>query len=358
MDTFASRNLRLATRRVFCITGGVFPVSAVTALVSVFAIGRRRLVVLLALAGVLALAWFMPEEKFETGSIRVLGAVGVVFLLFMFDGASKGYSRGPVRQLATLLALAAAAGGAWLWGAPFGHWALKLAGVPLLLRAVGGTLILFSVLWLFLLAVLWSFGKPQTNDLGETDSPVLGAVVGCWTGILWGAAAALAFAAAGAFAQYWLDISPNAGAFKRGALRRLVLVKNSLALYPHAGGLRTWNPLPARTRRTFEKAIRLFNTPGGAMRLQRAEAVRAFLTEPAIYPLTQDPEIYRLIITRDIEGLLAHPRIRQLLADDIAQRRILELLDRADIEAMLDEALPAAAKSPAPAPILQSKDTP
>ncbi|MDR3229679.1 MAG: hypothetical protein LBT53_09830 [Puniceicoccales bacterium] len=326
------------------------PITAAFSLLTALAFGRRRLMLLSLLALVAAGAYFLPDAHYEQGNSRIKWAYFLVMLGFMGAGASKGYSRGPLRQLATVAALTVAGSGAWLLGPSFGHLALKSAGVPLLLRGVVGALLLGALLWLAALTLLWNFGKPRVNELGETDNPVLGAVVGCWTGVLWGGILALAIASLGAFAQFWLDTTPDApDSTTRGALRRLVLVKNSLALLPGGGGLRTWNPLPARPRRTLEKAVRLFGTPGGYLRIQRASAVRAFLTDPAIYPLTQDKEIIALLQKRDAEALLAHPRIRRLLADDEAQKKILELAANADIDAILDEALgqkPARPRNP------------
>jgi hypothetical protein len=273
-------------------------------------------------------------------------------LAAMILGTRRGYWRGPLRQLAPTLSLLVALPGARFFGVAFGHWILKGTLVPWLLRGLAGMLLLGSVLWLVSLALLWRFGRPRSpNPLGEAENPVLGAVVGCWTAILWSVTGFLFLAAGGAIAQFWLDNTPPAqGGVVRPALVHLVRVKNSLALLDRAAWLRQWNPLPARARRTLEKGVRVFNTPDALARLKEIPSVRAIATEEAFYPLLRNPEILGLVARRDIEALVAHPLVLKLLADESFQQRLADI----DLEKLLDEALAPPPQHPRPAPAVAS----
>ncbi|MDR2863249.1 MAG: CvpA family protein [Puniceicoccales bacterium] len=284
-----------------------------------------------------------------SGSKTVLCGCFLVMVVVMFIGARHGYWRGPLRQLAPTVALPFAIFGAWVFGAGFGHWVLHGSMVPWLMRGVCGMLLLGSLLWLGAFAVLWRLGRSRfPSHMGEVENPVLGAVVGCWTGVLWSVVGFLLLAAAGSIAQIWLDNTrATQGGSTHRVLTQLVVLKNSLALCRGAGWLRTWNPLPTHTRRTLEKGLQVLNTPGALIRLQRLQPIRAIATDPAFYPLTQDPEIRELVFKRDIEKLITHPAVLRLLSDDAFQRQIAEM----NLESLFDEALRATAREKPTAPI-------
>jgi hypothetical protein len=270
----------------------------------------------------------------------------------MYAGAWHGYWSGPIRQLAPTIALIIAVTGAWLMGPEFGHWILHGSFVPWLMRGLVGMLLLGSVFWLIAFAVLWRIGRNKfPNPTGESENPVLGAVVGCWTGLLWSIVGFLLLSAVGAIAQFWLENTGNAPpSFGRRALNKLVVVKNSLALVNGAAWLETWNPLPHHTHKLIEKGLRVLNTPGAMSRLQNLQQIRGIATHPSFYPLTQDPEIRALIVQRNVEKLVSHPAVWQLLSDDEFQ----QLVASTDLEKLFDEALAGAnttAQPPAPAQI-------
>lgn len=271
------------------------------------------------------------------GSRTVLAGCWLVLVVIMWASAWRGYWSGPVRQLAPTVALLVAAGGAWLVGPDIGHWVLKNSMVPWLLRGLTGMLLLGSVLWLVVFAVLWRLGRNRfPSKTGEAENPVLGAVVGCWIGVLWSGVLFLVLAALGAGAQFWLELTDRAPpSMVRSGLTKLVVVKNSLAMVNGAGWLNKWNPLPDRTRRVMEKSLKVLNTPGALSRLQRLREIQSIATHPAFYPLTQDPEIRDLVLRRDVEGLFSHPAVLRLLSDDDFQRQ----LARIDLERLLDEAI-------------------
>ncbi|MDR1498390.1 MAG: CvpA family protein [Puniceicoccales bacterium] len=307
------------------------------------------------LSAAIAFIQRMPQPDFTTilatvtvhGDKRVLLACATAALIAMIVGTRRGYWRGPIRQLAPTLALLVALPGAWLGGVAFGHWALGNTLVPWLLRGPVGMLLLGCVLWLAALALLWHFGRPRTaNALGETDNPVLGAFVGCWTAILWSAAGFLLLATTGAIAQFWLDNTPQTqNSIARPVLTQLVRIKNSLALLNHLAWLRHWNPLPTRISRTIEKGIRILNTPDAFTRLKKIPTIRAIATEATFYPLLQNPEILKLAANHDIEALIAHPLILKLLADEALQQKLADI----DFEKLFDDVLAAAPPPPQPA---------
>lgn len=271
------------------------------------------------------------------GSRGLLALCLLGMLVAMYAGAWRGYWSGPIRQLAPTLALGVAALGAWLFGPELGHWVLKSTMVPWLLRGLAGMALTGSILWLGAFAVLWRLGRNKfPSKTGEAESPVLGAVIGCWTGILWSAVAFLLLAAGGAAAQFWLENTSNAPpSLGRTALIKLVATKNSLALINGAQWLETWNPLPDHTRRLFEKGLLVLNTPGAMSRLQDLPEIRSIATHPSFYPLTQDPEIRLLVVRRDIERLVSHPAVLRLMSDDDFQR----LVASTNLERLFDQAL-------------------
>jgi uncharacterized membrane protein (GlpM family) len=273
------------------------------------------------------------------GDRKMLLGCFAVLVAAMFAGTRRGYWRGPLRQLAPTFALLVAGAVAWLCGAAFGHWALKTTLVPWLLRGLIGALLLGAVVWLAVFAFAWRFGRSRfPNHLGEAESPVLGALVGCWTAILWTTAGFLLLCAAAAVGQFWLNNTHGESGPVRTAVTQLVRVKNSLALVRGCGWLRNWNPLPRKVRRTLEKGILVVNTPGAQRRLSRLQPVRALATHPAFFPLRENEEIRELAFRkRDVEGLLAHPLVLRMLADEDFQR----LLAGVDLEAFFDEALAA-----------------
>ena len=274
------------------------------------------------------------------GSKTVLLGCFAVLIGTMIVGTRHGYWRGPVRQLAPTIALVIAIFVAWLGGAAFGHSLFKASVVPWLLRGMSGMLLLGLMVWLVAFGLLWRFGRSRfPNHLGESENPVIGAFVGCWTAILWTFAFFLLVCAVAALGQFWLNNSQSEGGLVRGSVEKLVRLKNSLALVRGCAWLENWNPLPGKTRQTLEKGILVVNTPGAQRHLSRLQPIRAIATHPAFFPLSENEEIRNLAFCkRDVEGLLSHPLVLQMLADDDFQSQIAKI----DLAALFDEALEAA----------------
>ena len=108
----------------------------------------------------------------------------VVLALLMVRGAWRGYRRGPMRQLAGPVALATGQLVGWLFGSDLGHACLQGTSYPWVLRGFTGVVVLTCLTGLACYALFWRLGR-QPEGQTEAESPVLGSLVGCWTGLLY-----------------------------------------------------------------------------------------------------------------------------------------------------------------------------
>lgn len=262
----------------------------------------------------------------------ILAGLGFALLVAMVAGASRGLHRGPVRALATLIALAAAAAAAWLFGGVSGYAMLAGTKVPWLLRGALGALVVGAAVWLVVFGALWWRGRTK-NPSGEPESPVTGAIVGCWVGIVWFAVGLAGVLAAAGIGETWTLAVGRTRA--PAPFRWPMRVKSALASRPSTEPLSRFNPVPESSRRVLRKVIAVLHDPKAFRRLQNDERIRAIAAHPSFYPLMQNPEIKELVRRQDATGLLSHPLVVDLLADDDFQRRLAET----DLEPMLDRAL-------------------
>lgn len=260
----------------------------------------------------------------------ILLGLALALVVSMTVGAAMGAKRGPVRQLASIAGLLAALVIGGYWGPSVGRALLTDVGVPWVLRGVAGAVLTGVVVWGGVYFLLRRWGRPA-SPVGETDRPVLGAVVGCWTGILWFALILLPVLALGAVGEIFQDESTAAPR----ALRWAMPVRRALADYPVTTSLAAIDPLPAGFRRLLSKGLAVMRDRAAFRRLQADEEVRALAASPAFYPLVNDPEINAMVRRRDVGALLSHPRVSALLADDEFQQRVAAT----DLEPMLDRAL-------------------
>lgn len=262
----------------------------------------------------------------------ILAGLGVALLVSIVAGTTRGLYRGPLRALATLIALVAAMLTAWLFGSVSGHALFAGTKVPWLLRDALGMLILGSVTWLLVFGYLWWRGRTK-NSAGDPESPVSGAIVGCWVGMIWFAVGLTGVLALAGIGETWaLACGRNRAP---APLRWPMRVKSALASWPGTASLALFNPVPESSRRVLRKIIAVLHNPKAFRRLQNDESVRAIAAHPSFYPLMQNAEIKELARRQDVSGLLSHPFVVELLADEEFQRRIAD----ADIEPMLDRAL-------------------
>ncbi len=239
---------------------------------------------------------------------QVLAVSGLVAAMVL--GARSGYHRGPLRQLAApLAAIGAIAVAAWV-GPDVGHAWLGELGVPWILRGPVGFLVVAALLWLALLAILWRAGRPLAAT-GESESPVMGAVTGCWTGAL---AWLLVLTSWGQHAAWQRELSP-APRQEPGAI-------GEIARLPGLGWLGSMEAWPEKPREIVRAGRRVMADPAANRRLMENPRVRALASHPAFYTAWGDPEVKRLTRGGDYLTLLEHPKVKVLLADEGFQREL------------------------------------
>lgn len=240
---------------------------------------------------------------------QVLAVTGLVAAMTL--GARSGYHRGPLRQLAApLAAIGALAVAAWV-GPDLGHAWLGELGVPWILRGPAGFLLAAALLWLVLLAILWRAGRPLA-ETGESESPVMGAMVGCWTG---GLAWLTVMTSWGQHAAWERELRPAAAAEPTGALAEI-------AALPGLGWLGAMEAWPEKPREIIRTGRRVLADAAANRRLMENPRVRALASHPAFYTAWGDPEVKRLTRAGDYLALLDHPKVRLLLADEGFQREL------------------------------------
>lgn len=279
----------------------------------------------------------------ETGTILIPGsrvvqiALTLGFFALMFWGARRGYWRGPMRQLAPLVAFLIAAVVAYFFGNAFGEALLGYIGVPWIFRGICGACLLCLFVWLPIFSWLWWKGRSQVSEkTGEPEHPVLGSIVGCWTGIFCGGLIFFGISATGTIGEAYLSVRPQAENTWHGKFFYAAgTAKNSVALYPALSFLKTWRPLPHSFVRVASKTLDVLASPEARRRLLRDPEIRSLATDPAIYPVLTDPEISAMIDRRDVNALLSDERVLRMFYDENFQRRITAL----DLEPLLDDAL-------------------
>lgn len=266
------------------------------------------------------------------GDLYILGGLALSLLLAMIVGTSRGIRRGPVRALASLVALAAAFLVAKLFGAAAGHAAFSGTHVPWIIRGALGTLLLGVCVWLAVFGYLWWRGRSSNPASGEPENPVTGGFVGCWVAMVWYAVGLMAVLALAGIGDVWADVS---GGHAPRPLRWPMRVKAAMSHYrgtaPYAG----FDPVPEKQKRLLHKMLEVLRNPKAFWRLQNDEAVRALAANAAFYPLINDPEIRDAVKNQDAGTLMTHPKILQMLADEEFQRRLADT----EIEPILDRAL-------------------
>lgn len=268
----------------------------------------------------------------SSGDTVILGGLFLALAVAMTIGAARGQKRGPIRALASLIAMACSLLAAWLGGGSLGRKLFEGTRFPWILREPAGTVLLAAFVWLLVFGWLWWRGRSK-NPSGEPEQPVTGAIVGCWVGIAWfslGLTLLMSLAGLGeTFSSLKTGKSPPA------LLRWPVRVKNALLANPGTSPLARIDLVPERTKRLLHKVLQVLNDPKAFRRLQCDEAVRAIAAHPAFYPLINDPEIKELVGRHDAVGLLSHPRVISLLEDESFRQRVAET----DLESILDRAL-------------------
>ena len=249
-----------------------------------------------------------------------------ILAALMVRGAWRGYRRGPLRQLAGPAALTIGQLCGWLFGGELGHALLQGSSYPWMLRGITGVVGLACLAGLLSYALLWRLGRtPEGQD--EAESPVLGALVGCWTGALYflllvGIIASVAsvydlLARPGVPASHWT-----------------VAVRDEFAATPLTRDLKEWSPIPEEQRTLVRQTRRLMADPEARRRLMAQPEIRALAAHPTLYQAWEDKKVRELLNNNDLVGFIDHPKVRAVLADEILQKeaekvKVAKVIDRA-----------------------------
>ena len=237
--------------------------------------------------------------------LAILGLAGLMLL-----GATRGHQRGPIRQLAAPLAgVVGGLIGVWI-GPTFGHAWLGEVGLPWITRGPLGILMVGLITWLLALALFWKMGKPSSAT-GESDNPVLGAIIGCWTGMM----AWLVFLTTLAQYQAWeRELAPTPTAE--------ISTTKQIAGLPLMSWLGEMEPWPASLREILRTSRKVFASPSATARLMKNPRVRALASHPSFYPAWGDVEVKQLVRSGNYRGVLEHPKVKTLLADEGFQQEL------------------------------------
>lgn len=259
-------------------------------------------------------------------SLTVWLAAGLLLVL-MVRGGLRGFRRGPLRQLAGPFSLAVGGLlGVWL-GPDLGHQLLHGTTYPWLLRGATGMACVALLSGLLAYALCWRLGKLPDGQT-EAESPLAGALIGCWTGILYFVLALLGLATIASVVE--LIERPE-----KAALSWSVTTRNELAATPLTGWLRGWTPLPERQKRTILSVKRLMADPEARRRLMAMPEMRALAAHPSVYQAWEDKGVRELLNNKDLGKFIEHPKVRAILADEELQRQA----DQLDLPEILGRAL-------------------
>jgi len=253
-------------------------------------------------------------------------AAGVLALL-MARGAWRGYKRGPLRQLAGPIALSVGLALGWSFGPELGHSMLHGTSFPWLMRGAAGILGLTCLTGLGAYGLGWWLGK-RPEGVDEAESPVLGAMVGCWTGLLYFSLIVLAIATVA-------SIQELIGGPQAAQTHLSIQARDQIANTPVTYWLRDWTPLPDRQKRLIVQTRLLMGDPEARKRLMAMPEMRALAAHPSFYQAWEDKKVRELLNNKDLSGFLDHPKVRTLLADEDFQKQA----DSLDLPAIFDRAL-------------------
>jgi hypothetical protein len=198
---------------------------------------------------------------------------------------------------------------------------------PWLLRGAAGIVSLTCLTGLVAYGLAWRLGK-RPEGVDEAESPVLGAMVGCWTGLLYFSLLVLAIATLASVQE--LIGGPQA------AQKYLsVQARDQIAGTPATHWLKDWTPLPDRQKRLITQTRLLMADPEARKRLMAMPEMRAMAAHPSFYQAWEDKKVRELLNNRDLSEFFDHPKVRALLADEEFQKQAAVL----DLPAIFDRAL-------------------
>jgi len=264
-------------------------------------------------------------DHFPTSTPWTLILAGLFFLWLMIRGAWRGFQRGPLRQCAGPFSLTSGLLLGWFYGREFGFWILEETSFPWLLRGFVGSLFLGCVSGLFLYGIIWWLGKksPQSE---EAESPVLGAMVGCWTGMLYFSILFLLTVTLAAVIELW---EPT----QKAETNWIVSLRNDLAETPYTAWIKKWSPLPERTQRLIQGMRSIAQSPEARAKLMKNPKMTEISRHPTLKAAIEDEYIFKLLNDNNLSAFISHPKIHAVLADENLQRKVAQL----EIEALIIE---------------------
>jgi uncharacterized membrane protein required for colicin V production len=247
--------------------------------------------------------------------------------LLMVRGAWRGYRRGPMRQLAGPVALATGQLVGWLFGSDLGHACLQGTSYPWMLRGITGVIVLSCLTGLASYALFWRLGR-QPEGQKEAENPVLGALVGCWTGLLYFLILIVVLATVASV----YDLFEKAGDSRR---HWTVEIRNDLADTPFTADLKDWSPIPDKQRMLIRQTRRLMADPEARRRLMAQPEIRALAAHPTLYQAWEDKKVRELLNNNDLTGFIDHPKVRAVLADEQLQKEA----EKVDLTKIIEQSL-------------------
>jgi len=245
----------------------------------------------------------------------------------MFRGAWRGYQRGPLRQLAGPIALSLGLLAGWLAGPEVGHSLFHKTSYPWLLRGLTGVVILTCAVGLLVYGIAWWLGR-RPEGLDEAENPLMGSLIGCWTGALY-------------FSILLLILASVSSLFEliEGPLAEqkswTVQTCHELSNTPVTSWLKDWSPIPDKQRKLFTQLRLVMADPQAMKRVMETTEVRALASHPSLYQAWGDKKVRELLNNKDLSGFFSHPKVRAVLADEALQKEA----DAIDLAAVIDRAL-------------------
>lgn len=252
---------------------------------------------------------------------------GLILILLMGRGAWRGYRRGPLRQLAGPFALTVGLWTGWATGKEAGHILLQGTSFPWLLRGIAGITLLTCATGLIVYALLWRLGK-RPAGVDEAESPVTGAIVGCWTGLLYFSILLLTLCSTASIFEL---ISPP----KAVSVHWSVRTRDELASTPYTGWIKDWSPVPERQKTQIDLLKKVMGDPAAQRRLIALPEIRALASHPSLYQALEDKKVRELLNNKDLSGLMDNQKVRAVLADEQLQKQAESI----DLVSILQEAI-------------------
>ena len=257
-----------------------------------------------------------------------------VFLLIilMARGAWRGYKRGPLRQLAGPFALTIGLIAGWLVGRECGHNLFHGTSYPWLLRGATGVVLVSCATGILVYGMSWWLGK-RPEGMDEAESPILGSIVGCWTGLLY-------FSFLVLIITTWASLRELISGPEAAEQSWVVQTRNDLADTPVTAWLKTWSPLPDKQSHLIRQLRQLMGNPEARKRLINTPEIRALAAYPSLYQALEDKKVRELLNNKDLSGLMDNDKVRAVMADEQLQQQA----DGVDLAALMRRALEPAPK--------------